>query len=134
MIFGEMNYLAVLVAAVVSFAISGIWYMPKVAGSAWLKETGLKVEELIDPKPAMIKSFGAAIVLAFGVAYMIGLTGALGWQEGALLGLTLGVAIHGAAGFPNYAFENRSLRLFAIHMGNSLLGMTAMGAILGVWQ
>lgn len=134
MIFGELNFLAILAAAVVAFVIAGIWYSPKVMGGAWLEESGLKEEELGDRKPAMVKSFSALIVLAFGMAFVIALTGATGWRDGALLGGTLAVAIHGAAGYPNYAFERRSTRHFAIHIVNSILGMTAMGAILGFWQ
>lgn len=134
MMFDQHNYLAILAAAVAAMMVGGIWYMPQVMGAAWMTENGLKQEDLTDPKPAMLKSFIAMLILAFGLSLVIKMSGTLGWQDGAVLSLMLGVLIHGAGGLPNYAFERRSMRLYGIHMGSTLIGMTLMGAILGIWQ
>jgi hypothetical protein len=33
--FGDVNYLAVIVAAIAYFALGAIWYIPPVMGRAW---------------------------------------------------------------------------------------------------
>jgi hypothetical protein len=40
----------------------------------------------------------------------------------------------GAAFATEYAFEARSIQIFAINAGYPLVGMMVMGAILGVWR
>jgi hypothetical protein len=79
----------------------------------------------------MIKGFISNVVLAFGLWVIIFHTGVEGWWHGAIVGGFLALFIHGVGGFPNYAFEDRSVKLFLIHLGNSFIGMTVMGAILG---
>ena len=140
-LFYEINYLAVLVAGVAGFAIAGLWYSKMLFANAWMEENGFKESDLADPKPAMISGFLSNVVLAFGLAsvfLMMQLIGTvlgssdpgINIMEGAWWGFFLAVLIHGAAGFPNYAFESRSFTLFLIHVGNSALGMAVMGAIL----
>ena len=56
------------------------------------------------------------------------------WMEGALVGFALAVFIVGGATFPNYAFENKSFRHFLIHMGNVIVAMMLVGAMMGAWR
>ena len=43
--FGDLNWLAVVVAAVAYFLLGGIWYAPPVMGNAWKKASGVDVTE-----------------------------------------------------------------------------------------
>ncbi len=129
-----VNYLAVLVAALVPMLVGGLWYSKMLFAGAWMAEAGLKEEELTNPAPAMIKSVIASLVLAYGLAILMKHMGVADLKAGALTGFFTAILIVGGASFPNYAFEGKSIRHFAIHMGATLVGMTAMGAILGAWQ
>lgn len=137
-LFAEINYLAVLAAGAAGFLIAGLWYSKMLFARAWMEENKFSEKDLADPKPAMLTGFVANVVLAFGLAsvfLVVKTTGAeMSVMEGVKWGFFLAVLIHGAAGLPNYTFENRSLTLFLIHIGNSALGMAAMGAILAVWN
>ena len=135
-VYAEINYLAVLAAAVAAMAVGSIWYSPMLFASAWMAENKFGPKDLVDPKIAMAKTFVASLVLAFGMAALFLLLAPAPSDAlaGARWGFALAVLIHGMAGFPNYAFENRSLRLFLIHLGNTAIGMAAMGAILAVWK
>ncbi len=135
----EINYLAILVAALSATIISGLWYNPKVLGRAWMEENKFTEKDLANFGPAVAKAFVSDIVLAFGLAsffllFHIAPEFQLTWLDGAFWGFGLAVLVHGAAGFPNYVFENRSITLFLIHIGNSALGMAVMGAILAAWR
>ena len=133
-LFGEVNYLAILLAAVAMFLISGVWYSKLMFAEGWMRENKFSEKDLTAPAPAMIKSFIANLILAFGLAVLLLVVqfwdAQIDWMDGARWGIFMAVLIHGAAGFPNYAFESRSLFLFLIHIGNSVLGMAVMGAIL----
>jgi len=134
--FMDINYWAVLVAGLASFGFAGLWYSPLLFAKPWMAENGFSEKDLPDPKPAMFKSVGSSILLAFGIAAIFLLAragGPMSWLDGAYWGFFLAVLIHGVAGLPNYWFENRSMKLFLIHTGNSALGMAIMGAILAAW-
>ena len=45
-----INYLAVLVAAVVAFVMGGLWYSPLLFGKAWAKLRGIDSAEVAVPK------------------------------------------------------------------------------------
>lgn len=133
MLFDELNYLAILVAALGGFMVAGLWYSDSLFAKDWMTENNFTKEDLTDPKPAMIKSMIAYLLLAFGLAILIHMTDTTGWLSGAAFGVILAIFIHGAAGYPNYAFEKKSLRLFLIHLGNSVFGLMLMGMILATW-
>ena len=42
----HINFIAVLIAAVVPMVMGFIWYNPKVFGTIWMKETVLTQEEI----------------------------------------------------------------------------------------
>lgn len=63
----HINFLAVLVAALVPMVMGFIWYNPKVMGTAWMKETGLTDEKMKGGNMAVI--FGLSFVLSFLLAF-----------------------------------------------------------------
>ena len=135
-LFYEINYLSVLLAAAAGFMVAGAWYSKFLFSRAWMEENKFTKKDLTDPVPAMVKSFLAYLVLAFGIAtifLMMKLPGAeMNALEGAKWGFFLAVLVHGAAGLPNYIYEKKTLTHFLIHTSNSALGMAVMGAILAV--
>lgn len=84
----EFNLLAILVAALSSFAVGFIWYNPKVFGTIWMKEIGMSEEQA--QKGNMLKILGLTFVYAFMLAFMlqnlvIHQTGALGMIGGPMM-------------------------------------------------
>jgi len=135
-LFANVNWFAVLFGGVIYMVVGGIWYGP-IAGKAWMAEMGMTEEEIKasgNPTAAMIKSFVSSLVLSTGLALILYNPGNENWLEGIYTGLALAVFIVGGAIFPNYAFENKSLRHFLIHMGNVTLAMMLIGAMMGYWR
>lgn len=58
-----MNFIAVLVAALVPLVVGFVWYNPKVLGTAWMKASGVNEEKIKGANMAVI--FGVTIVFAF---------------------------------------------------------------------
>ena len=42
----ELNFLAIVVAAIVPLLIGAIWYNPSVLGTAWMKASGMTEEKM----------------------------------------------------------------------------------------
>ena len=65
----EINFLALLLAALSTLVVGFIWYNPKVFGTIWMKETGINPEE--GEKPNMILIFGVSILYAFFISFVL---------------------------------------------------------------
>jgi hypothetical protein len=130
----DINYLAVVAAALASFLLGGLWYSPLLFAKAWQREAGLSDEQVKSGNMALI--FGGTFVLnliAAGVfAAFLGPKPELGFALGA--GFSAGLAWVAAAFGVNYLFERRSLKLFLINGGYNTLMFTVFGLVLGLWH
>ena len=107
----HINYLAVLVAALSSFVIGGVWFSPIMFANAWMRENGFTEEEMKNSNMAKIfgGSFVLALIIAFNLAAFLGPEANLIWgmTAGALAGIGWVAAALGII----YLFERRSLKL-----------------------
>jgi hypothetical protein len=127
----EINWLGVLLAALATFVVGGLWYSVLFA-KVWQREAGVTDEQLKrGTVRVFVGSFLLALVMAVVLAAFIGDGGA---GFGMLAGLAAGVAWVAAALGINYLFERRSLTLFAINASYNVVAFTAMGAIIGALQ
>lgn len=130
----SINYWAILVSALSTFLIGGLWYSPAVFGKAWMRENGLTEETLKNGN--MTKIFGIAFLLALVAA--INLAMFLGPE----VNVTMGAFYGFLAGFgwvamfigTHYLFERKSFKLFLINAGYSIVALTVMGVIIGAWK
>ena len=129
-----INYWAVLVAALSSFFIGGIWYSPALFGTAWMRENGLTEAQLKERN--MLKVFGLAFLLAlissFNLVMFLGPESNI--SSGAFYGFLAGFGWVATFVGTHYLFEKKSLTLFLINAGYSIVALTVMGLILGAWR
>ena len=128
-----MNYLAVLVAAVSTFLLGGLWYSPKLFGPTWQRVAG-DTRKKEDGHPAKVfgTSFLFALVAAFAYAVLIPIQPSV--IAASLQGLLVGVGIVATSFGINYQFANRSNVLWLIDGGYHTLQFAIYGAILGAWR
>jgi hypothetical protein len=129
-----INWPAVLVAALSAFAVGGVWYNPKVFGTAWMVDSKLSQEEI--QKSNMAKTFGftalfALISSANLACFLAEPKTDLAW--GATAGFLAGVWTFAAIA-THSLFELKSWRHIFINGLYSVVSLTLMGAILGVWR
>jgi hypothetical protein len=130
-----INHLAVWVAGSVQFLLGAGWYT--LLGPAWMAGIGKTEAQLMaehghSPMPYII-ALGAALVVAYAIAWFLPRLGALSGGGGARTGATLALALIGSTLATNYGFEARSLSLWLINTGYMVIGMAVMGAIIGQW-
>lgn len=135
--FSSINYLAVLVAAVVSFALGALWYGGPLFGKAWQKEMGFSDEYLKEGNMAKIfgSSFVLMLIMALGMAMLVqGHHEEVDWMEGLHHGLYVGFFFVGTSMGINLLYQRKSFKLWAIDAGYQILFLCLMGAILGAWN
>jgi drug/metabolite transporter (DMT)-like permease len=130
----QLNYWAILVAALSTFLIGGLWYSPAVFGKAWMRENGFSEEDM--KKGNMAKIFGLAFLL--GVISAVNLAMFMGPENdptmGALWGFLAGAGWVATFVGTHYLFERKSFTLFLINAGYSVVALTIMGIILAAWK
>ncbi len=65
----EINFIALLVAALSTLVVGFVWYNPKVFGTIWMRETGMTEEKAKGANMALM--FGMSFVYAFFIAFIL---------------------------------------------------------------
>ena len=131
-----INHIAVWVAGIFQFLLGAGWYT--LLGPAWMTGIGKTEAQLVaehghSPLPYII-ALGAALVVAYAIAWLLPRLGTPSAGSGAKAGATLALALIGSTLAMNYGFEARPLSLWLINAGYMVVGMTIMGAIIGHWR
>lgn len=128
----NINWLSVLIAAISTFLIGGIWYGP-IFGKAWMEAFGYTEEDL--KKRNALKTFGLSLLLAFIASLILEMF--IGPEADILFGMLAGffAGIGWVATFLGilYLFEMQTLKVYLINAGYCVLSLTLMGLILGSW-
>ena len=126
----NINWLSVIIAAVSSFMVGGIWYGP-LFGKAWMEGFGFTEDQLSQRNMPMV--FGVSLLLALIAS--INLEMFISAEADLAFGLFAGFAagLGWVATFLGilYLFEKRSLQVYFINAGYCVVALTLMGAILG---
>ena len=128
----EISWIAVIVGAIASFLLGGLWYSPVLFGKAWQRETGLTDEQL--KQGSMLKIFGLSLLLALLAAWnfanFLGPRPSVAFGTG--VGFSAGLLWVAASFGINYLFERRSLKLFLINGGYHTVQFTIFGLVLAL--
>ena len=127
----NVNVLAVIVAALSSFALGGLWYSTPVFGAAWRRAAG---GPEIQGHPAKVfgLSFVFALVAAFAYALLVPQPASA--VTAVTQGLVVGAGVVAASFGINYQFANRPAILWLIDGGYHTVQFTIYGLILGLWR
>ena len=134
----HVNYLHILVAAVVVFVLGWLWYSPLLFFKPWMRLRGL------DPVAAMagakmpggklVVEFARCFILAYVIARFVALLGIASALGAVHFGLSVWV------GFPvivlagSVLWENNPWKVAAIHAGDWLVKMLVIPLILTLWS
>ena len=132
----DVNYMAVLAATIVSFAIGYVWYRP-LFGKPWVGAVGLDpeiLESLLNPelRRVLIVSFILQYIMAYCLAMFIGNGQTIGTAT--LYGFLTGLFWIAFAISITAMYEQRSFKYMLINGGYWTITFTLMGLIIGAWQ
>lgn len=155
----EINFLALLLAALSTLVVGFIWYNPKVFGGIWMRESGMTEEKMKGANMAMI--FGLSVVYAFFISFVLQMLtihqyGALGmiggdianakpsyaafmadygdafrsFKHGALHGVMTGLFLVLPVTGTNALYERRSFKYVLVTSGFWIVAFAIMGGII----
>ncbi|HPV98755.1 MAG TPA: DUF1761 domain-containing protein [Spirochaetota bacterium] len=130
----EIQYLAVIAAAMANVAIGAVWYSPFVFGRTWMAHSGLRPEDMKGKGRAMLISAAVALVTAFMLAYFFDLLDVQTPGAGISLAFRAWLGFAAAVMALDLGFGGKHFRVYLIDAGNQLAAFLAMGAILSIWR
>lgn len=126
----NVNWMAVLVAALSMFIIEGVWY--SIFEKNWMESNNFSREDL--QKRNMPVIFGLSFILSFIMAFDMALSiGHNGVKYGITAGFLVGLLV--AMGLAVVSlFEKRPLKYILVNGGYLITVFTTMGIIIGTWK
>ena len=134
----HVNYLAVLVAAIVVFVLGWLWYSPLLFYKPWMRARGL------DPAAAMANAKMPAgklvielvrcFVLALLIAHLVEALDIHNWFTAAHFGLLLWTAFPVVLLTGLVLWENTPVKVAAIDAGDWLVKLLVIPIILSMWH
>jgi len=133
--FGDLNWLAIVVAAVAWFVFSAIWYSVPPLSSAWQKASKVDMTGEGPPLallfiPTFIGYFVTTIVVAL-IARGIGATEVV---DGITLGIVLGVGFGVVGALVNQLYERKGGTYWLINGVNAIIAYMIVAVIVTVWD
>jgi hypothetical protein len=129
----HLNFWAIVVATVVVFVISSVWYIAFNKQYSALR--GVDPQDAAKPQPAkIVVELVRSLILATIVAGLASLIGISSFGGALLLGVVLWI------GFPlmllsgSILWDSVSWKLAAIHGGDWFLKLLAISLIVGLWR
>jgi hypothetical protein len=137
--FAQLNYLAILVAAIAAFILAFAWYMPPVFGLRWAaltkRYTGLSEADLSADMPVKAGLwFVGFLVNALALAVLVKLSGASDISAAIALGAIVGLGIGAVISSWPPIHARQPVGIWLMNTGLFLLQQVAMAAILTVWR
>lgn len=132
-----INIWAVLVGAVVTFALGALWFSPVLFGHPWMALVGLTEEKIKENPPSpmiYIYCFVVYIFLSYMLAVFASKLGLQTFGDGILLGIAAWVGITLPSTLPNYLFEGRPMKLYAINLGYPFASILIISVIVTLWR
>lgn len=128
----DLNWLAVIAAAVSAFVLGGIWYGP-LFKRAWCREAGIDPDSA-PAHPARIFAVAFACSLLASLIFAVFLGHEASAADGFGAGFVVGLFFVAMSFGINYAFAQRSLKMWMIDSGYHIAQFCLYGLILGAWH
>jgi hypothetical protein len=131
--FEGINYVAVIVAALVYYIIGSLWYTV-LFGKMWREEQGVPPDAKgTPPVGSLIGQFISTLIYTFGVAILMKLYGAGDVKGGLVVAMLITVFIVAPINSGNLFFTGKK-RLFLLDVSERAVGTLVVGIIIGLWQ
>jgi len=130
-----INWLAVIVAAIIRLALGSVWYSPIAFAPMWLKTVGMTPQQLGSglPRAITVDAIGS-LLMAFILEHAVVYAGADNVLSGAAVGALNWLGFVAVVLIATNVYEQRPLRSAYISAGFNLVALILMGALFAVWR
>ena len=134
----DVNWIAILVAAIAAFALGALWYSRTRFGRQWMAAHGHTPEKLAAMQSSMGKtyafSFITYLIMAMVIALLMGLTGGNSVGQGIVIAVLAWLGFGFTIGLNSNLFSGKPSSAFMIDAGYQFVHVIVMGAIIGAWR
>ncbi len=136
----HVNFISILVSAVISFFIGAFWYSPLLFAGQWVKATGKTKEEIAKGSSTFtyvltfLAWLIATYVLAVVIDYGVDIDSSPQFLYGILTAFLCWFGFVAAISLIHNLFAQRSIILWFIDSGYILVAFLISGAILAEWR
>jgi hypothetical protein len=130
----DLNWIAIIVAAIIPMVLGALWYSPLLFADPWMRAVGRTREELGDAGLGYVLSAIGALVSSYALARIIKWAEVDDLWNGALVGLLVWVGFVATVLAVTTYFGGRPRNLWLINAGYQLVALALMGALLGAWD
>ena len=135
----EVNFVAVVLAAISTMVVGSLWYSPSGFGTLWMKLAKVKPDPKMTPNE-MLKLYGGALLASAITAYVLAhvtymsseVLGGAYWLSAFSTAFWLWLGFTAARVYVHDGFEGRPLKLTLLTAGHELVTFMVMAAIIGL--
>ncbi len=136
-IFNTANYLAIIVAAIVSMIVGSLWYGP-FFGKKWMSLMGMNPERMKDAKSKMgqmyLVAFTGSLVTAFVLGYFIDILQITEVSSAFDLTFWIWLGFVATVLLGQVLWEMKSWPLFFLNAAYQLVVLSLMSLVFVLWQ
>jgi hypothetical protein len=130
----DINYVAVVVAALVPMFLGALWYSTALFARPWMRAVDRTQQELKGAQLGYVISAVGALFMSYALARIDRWAKVDDLWNGALVGLLIWVGFVATVLAVNTYFSGRPLKLWLINAGYQFVALLLVGAIHGVWD
>ena len=133
----DVNYLAVLSAAIASMVVGFLWYGP-LFGKLWVKMMSFDKKKMDEAKKkrmgkTYVLAFLTSLIMSYVLAHFVDYVEAMTIADGAVLGFWLWIGFFATTQIGSVLWEGKPVKLYLINTLHYLVALVVMAAILAVW-
>lgn len=134
-----INFWPILVAAIVTFGLSALWYSPFLFGQMWARLAKVDDNDVAETKARgiwklYIVQFIATLISFFVLAFIIASTSSAGTGNGIFIGFLVWLGFVVTTTLSGVLWEKYTFKLAVIDTLSVLLNLMVGGAIIGAWK
>lgn len=132
--FGELNWLAVLVATIAWFAFSAAWYSVPPLSKAWMQAAKVTPTEGPPLVKILFPTFVGYFVTATVIAMLSKAIGATEFADGIAIGILLGVGFGVVGALVSQLYEQKGGFYWTINGVNAIIAYSIVSVIVTIWD
>ncbi len=131
MISVDVNFVTVIIAAIVAFIVGWLWHSPMLFGKQWMKLSGLseKAMKKMEMMP-MVLQFITAIVTAYVFAFLLGATQSATIADAVQGAFWVWLGFYATTSLGSVLWEGKSWNLWIFKNAYNLVSLIIMGIVL----
>jgi hypothetical protein len=135
----DVNYVAVLVAALAGFFIGWAWYSPMLFMKPWMQALGMPMDPNMKPTlsgmaPSMVVALVQQLVTAYILVHIAIAFGAVDWMGAVQLAFWVWLGFIATTMLSPVLWEKRSWTWYGIVTSQLLVSYVVMALILVLWH